>query len=535
MIKKRSERVSEIVKSFTKFGFGFLINKKFKDDNQKNNPTKLRLMFEELGTSFVKLGQILSTRTNILPEEYIKELSKLQDETPSFSFDIAKEILKSELGKNLDEIFLTVNPVPIASASVSQVHEATLINGDNVIVKIQRPKIKDSLLQDIDILTDIFRKAPKKYMDILLDPIDALKEIKSTTLEELDFKNEAKAMLRFKEENAEIRCIGLPKIYINYSSSKVLVQEKILGIKIDNKSKLEKNGYLPKDIGKKLILSYLYQVFNNGFFHGDPHPGNLLISDKKIYFIDFGIMGSLSKQNQKYLNELLKALIIKDIDKLVDLILEVGISFGDVNRNSLYYDVENLFNSYIHSSIADIKISDLFSDILKAANKNKLKMPKDFTSLLKSLLILEGVVINLAPELSIMDIAKDYFKENTKAFSLKDIDLDYLALSGYSLLKTSLSIPIKFDEVLKNILAGRAKLNLEIVDFNEKWLDFNKMVNRVVFALVVGAMIIASALVILSGKGPTINGISMLGIGGFLISGVFSLWLLISIIKSGNL
>lgn len=530
MIKKRSERVSEILKSFTKFGFDFLINEKLKNKPPNESPSDLREMFEDLGASFIKLGQILSTRTNILPKIYIEELSKLQDKTPSFDFDKAKAILKKELKEDIDKIFLYIDPTPIASASVSQVHKAVLFNNDKVVVKIQRPDIKEALIQDIEILTDILKKAPSKYMDILLDPIEALSEIKSITYEELDFYSETKSMIRFKEENKDFLSVGVPRVYLDYSTTKIITQERIDGIKVSNKKSLEKNGYVLEDIGEKLISSYLYQIFNKGFFHGDPHPGNLIISKNKIYFIDFGIMGSLSLKNQEYLNEILKTLITNDIDKLVSLILEIGISKGKIDSTNLYNDVEKLLNSYLNSSISDIKIADLFSDVIKAANKNNIRMPKEFTLLLKSLLILEGIIANLSPKLSILDMAKIYFKENNKG-----IDMDKLAVNSYSLLKSSFSIPVTFDKILKSILAGRAKLNLEIIDFNDKWIDLNKMINRIVFAVVVGSMIIASALIVLSGKGPTFNGLSILGIGGFLISAMFSLWLLISIIKSGNL
>ena len=533
--KRSNRRFRQIIRVLGTYGFGHMVRTKLKSDKIKNDPENLRLVFEELGPTFIKIGQILSTRPDILPIEYINELVKLQDSAPPFPFETVKEIIETDLKKPITEIFKEINPEPVASASVAQVHDAVLLDGKKVIIKVQRPDIEDQLLEDIGILIRIVRRAPNTLRDVLLDPVEALEEILETTKIELDFRNEVDAMQRFQRENQDIRCISIPEVYQEISTKRIVVQEKIEGIKITEKSALEKEGYDTDDIGRKLILSYLYQLFNKGFFHGDPHPGNLIISKQKIYFIDFGIMGYLSSKSKNAINDLLDAMVRKDIGQLVNVVLSLAQQKGPVDKNKLYEDIEYIIHYYLQTSLRNIQVSMLFMDLFDAARKNNLKLPKEFTTLLKSLLILEGVLSKLAPDLSIMEISRDYLKEDQAVKFKPEFTLDTLALNGYTLIKDSLKIPVSISTILDNFISGRGKIKVDITNLNDRWKDFNKMVNRVVFALVVSAIIIASALIIRSGGGANINGLSIVGILGFGLAGFLGLWLLISILKSGNI
>ena len=529
------KRFREIVRVLGSYGFGHMVRVKTKSDKLKNDPKNLRLVFEELGPTFIKLGQILSTRPDILPVAYTAELSKLQDSAPDFSFETVAKIIEEELGRPIGEVFSYINKNPLASASVAQVHEATLLSGQEVILKVQRPDIEDALIEDLHILITITKKAPTTLRDVFLDPVEALEEILESTKIELDFNNEVNAMLRFKTENESIKCIAIPEIYLPLCTKRLITMEQIKGFKITDQDSLEEAGYVPEDIGQKLILSYLYQIFTHGFFHGDPHPGNLIIHEGKIYFIDFGIMGTLTHKSKKALNNLLKAMVKKDITELVNLILNLSDQKGPVDKNELYDDMQHIVSFYLQSSLQHIEVSKLFMDLFEAARKNNLKLPKEFTTLLKSLLILEGVLSELAPELSIMEIAKDYLKQDMDIPILPKFSLDALVMDSYSFVRESIRIPAKISTILDNFISGRGKIKLDIVNFESKWLDFNKMVNRMVYALVVSAIIIASALIIRSGQGPTINGISIVGMMGFGLAGLLGIWLLFSIIKSGKI
>ncbi len=533
--RKRNRRFREIVRILGAYGFGHVINTKFRAEKVKKDPENLRLVFEELGPTFIKIGQILSTRPDILPPEYINELSKLQDSAPSFSFDTVREIIEADLGKEIDQLFSSIAKDPVACASVAQVHDAVLVDGTPVIVKVQRPDIENKLLEDMDILIGIVRKAPDTLKDVLLDPVEALEEIKETTKIELDFRNEVSFMERFLHENMDILCISVPKPIDGMSTKRVSVQERIEGIKISSKDELIKEGYDPNEIGRKLILSFLYQVFNNGFFHGDPHPGNLIISGRKIFYIDFGIMGVLDTPSRRAFNDLLRSLASEDITQIVNLILILGIQKGPVDRNRLHDDIEKIVHNYAHSSLRNFQVSYLFKDLFEAARKNNLKLPREFTILLKSLLILEGVLSDLSPDISIMEIASAYIKDTTHEKPLPDISLDLLMLKGSNFIVDSAGIPSQVSTILDNYISGRGKIRVDITNLDEKWVDFNKMVNRMVFALITASIIIASALIIRVGADSAVRGVSIVGILGFFLAGLLGLWLLISILKSGNI
>ena len=533
--RKRNKRFREIVRVLGTYGFGHVINTKFRAEKVKKDPENLRLVFEELGPTFIKIGQILSTRPDILPPEYITELSKLQDSAPSFSFDTVREIIEADLGKDINQLFSSIDKNPVACASVAQVHNAVLVDGIPVIVKVQRPDIENKLLEDMDILIGIVKKAPDTLKDVLLDPVEALEEIKETTKIELDFRNEVSFMVRFMHDNKDVACISVPKPIEGMSTKRVSVQERIEGIKISNKAALIKEGYEPNEIGRKLILSFLYQVFNNGFFHGDPHPGNLIISGRKIFYIDFGIMGVLDSTSRRAFNDLLRSLVSEDITQIVNLILILGIQKGPVDRNRLHDDIEKIVHNYAHSSLRNFQVSYLFKDLFEAARKNNLKLPREFTILLKSLLILEGVLSDLSPDISIMEIASAYIKDMTAEKLLPDISLDLLMIKGMNFMIDSVGIPSQVSTILDNYISGRGKIRMDITNLDEKWVDFNKMVNRMVFALITAAIIIASALIIRVGADSAVRGVSIVGILGFFLAGLLGLWLLLSILKSGNI
>jgi ubiquinone biosynthesis protein len=530
----KSKRFREIVRSFSKYGFGHFLHTTLRSEKTKRDPENLKKLFEELGPTFMKLGQILSTRPDLVPPEYRLELAKLQDDAPAFSWESVQQILQEDLGSSYTTFFSRFEPIPIACASVAQVHEAMLSTGEEVIVKVRRPKIEHTFLEDLDILIYIADKMPRSFKDVLLDPVDALKEIKETSILELDFTNELVYMQRFTEDNRNITCISLPKVYPAYCTARVVVQEKIEGIKINDRVALKAAGYDMDDIGRKLVLSFLYQVLETGFFHGDPHPGNLLVSENKIYYIDFGIMGSLSTVAKNSTNEIVKSLAVKDVNALVNLMLRIGIYKGPIDRNRLYEDVETLMNSYFLSSFRNIELSRLLMDVFDAARKNNLRVPREYTMLLKSLVILEGVISELSPDLNIIELARDYTKGQVQS-PLKDLRLEELLLNSHHFFRDLALIPTSVQTILDNYISGRGKVKIHITNVDEKWVDFNKMVNRLVFALLVSAIIVASALIVRSGQGPSINGLSLVGLLGFGLAGLLGLWLLFSILKSGNI
>ncbi|WP_027626467.1 ABC1 kinase family protein [Clostridium lundense] len=534
MYKNSVERFKEIVRVLAFYGFGYVVNNKIKKDENKS-PSNLKKALEELGPTFIKIGQILSTRPDILPNKYIVELSKLQDDVVPENFSDINEVFRKEFGKNIDECFLYFNESPLASASTAQVYTAILNNGREVIVKIQRPHIYEKMHLDMSILSKIIALTKTKFTDSLIDPKEALDEILSATEQELDFENEKDNINKFKELNKDVAFLYAPYIIDEFSSNKILTMEKINGFKIDNLKKLDEGNYDVYDLGKKLALSYFKQVFEDGFFHGDPHPGNLLIQDGKICYIDFGIVGSFSKSLKDALNDAIISVAYKDPDKLISVLMSIGIKKGFVNRNKLYEDIDYLFDSYLSTSLQNIEMSVLLQEIFDCAKRNNIKLPKDLTLLIRGTVIIEGVLAKISPDIKILDIAIPFVKSNNKFSIFKELNSDEILIRSYKFAKDFYTLPTKMIELSNSILNGRAKIQLQINSLNRSINELNKMVNRVVYALIISSMIIGSSLILNTNIGPKIYDISIIGVVGYGIAAFMGFRLLISIIKSGKL
>ncbi len=576
---KSRDRFQEIIRVFISYGFGYLIDSKF--NNSKKSPINLRMALEELGPTFIKIGQILSTRPDLLPEEYINELIKLQDSAPEESFENIKSVFEESINKKIYDCFLYFSKKPTASASIAQVHEAILNDGRAVIVKIQRPNIYNTMKTDIDIIKKII-KLSKGRIDIdIVDPLAVIEELESTTEKELDFIDESKSIVKFRENNENISPIYAPDVISSLCSEKVLTLEYINGFKINDMKMIEKKGYSNKDIAKKLALSYCKQIFDDGFFHGDPHPGNLLISNGRICFIDFGITGELDEGLKNWLNKAMIAVATGDKNKIVDFILAIGIKRGKVNKGNLYEDVSYLFTTYLNTSLKNIKIAVLLEEMFSIVKNNNIQFPKELAILFRGLVILEGVIAEVDPQLDIISVITSFVKGKNKMLLIKDINEEELVLSAYSFFRDASRIPSKAVEALSSIITsfvkgknkmllikdineeelvlsaysffrdasripskavealssisdGRAKINFNITDLENSVDHISNMVNRLVGALLISSLIIASSLIISNNVGPIYKGISLMGIAGYIISAIFAIFLLIAVVRDGG-
>ncbi|MCH3965443.1 MAG: AarF/ABC1/UbiB kinase family protein [Clostridium sp.] len=529
MQEKSSKRFKEIMKVLGKYGF------KFVSTRGKKSPENLRMAFEELGPTFIKIGQILSSRPDMLPSEFINELSKLQDDVPPEKFEDINNVFFSDFNKNIEECFFKFDEHPFASASIAQVHNAILKDGRHVIVKIQRPNIKEKMETDISILYKIIKFTKNRFEDSIIDPEEALDELKFSTSQELDFNLEAKNMIKFKRLNSNVAFCHVPYLVENLCKNKVITMEKINGFKINNIELLNRDGYDLNDLGKKLATSFFKQVFTDGFFHADPHPGNLLIQENKICFLDFGIMGNLSNYLKTCLNKIIISIVYKDIDTLVSAVMSVGIKKGIVDRNRLYEDIKTLLDNYLSTSLENIKISALITHIFECAKNNNIRLPKDLILLVKSFIIVEGIVSELAPEIQILDVAVPFVKNSSKSYFLDSLNLDDALISYYNFTKNSVKIPTKIVELIDGILNGRAKLQLKFSKMDNSIKQLNKMTNRLSISLISCSMLISSSLILNSNINPKIYTIPLLGFIGITISLTLSLIIIISIIKSGKL
>ena len=493
----------------------------------------LRKAFEELGPTFIKIGQILSTRTDILPSEYVKELIKLQNCAPRENADVMEAMFKDSIKKSINECFIYFNEIPIASASVAQVHEATLMDGRSVVVKLQRPDIYEKMKMDINILKRIIRFTDTKINIKVINPLDVLEEIQETTKKELNFITEGENILRFKENNKDVPPIYSPELIKEIWSEKVLVLEKISGFKINDFKRMKSEGYDNKDIAKKLALSYCMQVFNDGFFHADPHPGNLLISDGKICFLDFGIMGELDDKLRDWLNTAMVAIATKDKNKLVDCILAIGIKQGRIDRGDIYEDISYLVDTYLTTSLKNIKITVLLQEIFEITKKNNIQLPKELVILVRGLMILEGVVAEIDPEIEIIGVVITFAKSKNKFQFLKELNKEEIFLSALEFTRDTARIPSKTLEVLNKISNGKVQVKFKINNLDSIVSKIDTMVNRLTGGLLIASLVISSSMIISNNVGPSYKGISIIGIIGYIISTVFASILLYNMIKTG--
>jgi ubiquinone biosynthesis protein len=528
----RRARLTEIATVLASYGFGHIYRTRVGSKKEQQDAESLRLAFEELGPTFVKFGQILSTRPDLLPKDYIEELSKLQDQVPPFPFQQIKEIFEEDLKISLEDTFEWVDKEPLASASIAQVHRARTFEGEEVIIKVQRPDMEEDLLRDINLFKRLISLTPDLIKGFVVDAEVALEEVESATRKELDFRKEVGAILRFRENNENRPVISAPKPLIEYTSKRVLVEEYVKGINGLDIKALIKAGYDKEDFVEKFVFTFLTQVFDDGFFHADPHPGNIIVKDGKIVYIDFGLFGELSEQNRNKLIDFVEAIVLEDIDKCMNILLQIAIVKKEVDRVDLYNDLEKFFYIYVAKDFNQLDISQVFLDVLNVTRKHGLIMPTDFILLAKSLGTLEGVVREFDTDLNVMDIAKTYMQQREDLSLFNRIKTENIGLKAYQIATDTLDLPKSIKKSLETISQGRTRINLEIVDWEQKSVEINKMVNRLIFAIIIASLILASAFITVNVTNPSLSRLSIII---FLGAGLMGLWLLISIIRSGTL
>jgi len=521
-----NKRLREIVSVFVKHGI----------KNELTNPKQLRLALEELGPSFIKIGQILSTRADILPIEFISELQKLQDNVKPEEFSIMKEVIESELNCPIDEVFIEFDEKSIASASLSEVFKARLKTGERVAVKVQRPFVKEKMLSDLRILNKLapfinLTSPTKEIVDIR----EIIEELREATMKELNFLKEMDNIVRFAENNKHIKFLTCPKVYKEYCTQRILVMDYIDGIKIDNIERLKEEGYDIQDIAIKITYNYFKQVFEDGFFHADPHPGNILIHNNTIGYLDFGLMGELNLVLRKNLNQLLEGVATNNIDLMIKSFLSIGIKKGPINEDKLYNDVKKFYNTYANEPIHNMDLSTVLDEVILIAKNNNISMPNGIMLLAKGVVTLQALISKMDENMTLMDVAVPYFKDRIITDKLRNFNLNELIPLLYSSFKSTIQLPNKLVEFLNLGLNDRLKLYLDLKNLEETFNNINKMVNRLIFAIILTGLLISSSLVINANVGLKIYGISALGILGYVGAGIVSILLLISIFRSGKL
>ena len=520
-----------------KISFWLKIKKKPKRFQELTPPKRLRLALEELGPTFVKFGQILSTRPDFLPPDFIKELEKLQDKVPPFSSFQAKKIIKKELNKPLEKLFKKFETKPIAAASLSQVHKAILPNNEVVAVKVQRPGIKEIIELDLKILEDLAGFLEDRlYNGWVYQPKLIVKELKKAIEKEIDFTNEAYNFERFRINFKDIEYIKMPKIYWEMSTAKVLTMEFMEGTKINEITQDKyKNIFEAKKVAKQGAEAILKQILEDGFFHADPHPANLLVQPPAtIVMLDVGMVGYLDEETIISGAKLLRAIIDKNSDQVISCLENLGVIIKEFDKNLFRQDLKELFDRYWGIPLKRLEISKFTQDMLRMIVQHHLVLPSNLVLMIKALSMVETTGRQLDPDFDMVSVARPFVKNLwRKKFAPREL-LKKSGIVFQESVELIEQLPRDLIDILCKLKEGRLKFNFEYRGLEKLTREIDRSSNRLSFSLIIAALIIGSSLVLQQQVGPFIFGYSAIGIIGYLLASFLGFGLIISILRSGK-
>ena len=542
------KRLNQILLVLFEEGFGLMLDRiklrqhvpvakrlksKLRKDEEKKPEVRLRKTLERLGPTFIKFGQLLSVRPDLIPKEYSKELEKLQDKVPEFPFGEVKAIVEKEFGKNIEHLFLHFEKKPIASASISQVHKAVLKNGDKVAVKVQRPNVKQIMETDIDIMLYIANLLERYHEKIRkFRPARVVNEFKEWTERELDFLLESRNAKRFYQIFKGSKTIHIPKVYDDLTTEKVLTLEFIDGIELHNINEIKRKKINFNQVIKNGFDAVMTQVFVHGIFHADPHPGNIIIMpNNKIAFVDFGIVGYFDESLRNKCIDLLYGIVEHDEELIMETLIGMGMDSEEIDYAQLKSDISFIIQPLQGSSIREIKISRVLEEILSIALRHKLRVPASLVLFGKTIITLEGVALEYDPNFKLVEATRPFIEKLIAKRTSPLYVWKSLVHNVNKYKRFAEEFPEKAERALEKIQKGTIKVDIEDTDIKKLALEIDRSSNRVAYGLLIAALLITSAILFQIEKGPLIFGIPFLSFFSFLFAVLFMLALIISIIR----
>ncbi|MDI9467022.1 MAG: AarF/ABC1/UbiB kinase family protein [Bacillota bacterium] len=554
MFGKRFSKVShlpryrEVANVLIKHGFGFVFDRftliklnhrqiKTKQQVNLRSPyvaRHLREAFEELGPAFVKLGQLLSVRPDLLTEPYVAEFEKLQDAVPPFPYEQVVELCREE-GLIIDDLFASFEPEPIAAASMGQVHEAYLKTGEHVVVKIQRPNIEEQVKTDLEIMMELAKLLEKRTRwGRLYKVSEIVAELSEAIINELDFHKEARNADDFFRLYREDPTVRIPRIHWQYSTKRVLVMEYVGGIKISDLEELKKANYDPKLIASRLIDALFRQVYENRLFHADPHPGNIAVAEGEIIvFYDFGQVGVVEYQAREKYVELLIGMMRYDTDAVTKAILDIGITEKPINRDDLRSDVNQLQQKYYGMPLSQINVVEASTELINLSVKYKMRLPAELSLLSKMLMTVESIVTQLDPQISLVDLAEPYGRKVLARKMSPDQIVKVLTNVFWDYAELARSYPRHLDKIMAMLANGELKIRMEHANLRRLASRIDILSNRLSLAIILASIIIGSSLVVENSSSNILGRIPLVELG-FITALILGLFLVYSIIRSGR-
>ena len=489
-------------------------------------PEKLRMILEELGPTYIKLGQIMSLHSDFLPKAYCDELLKLNSDVTPMPFDDVEDVINHSYGQDWRELFQFIEEAPLGSASIAQVHRARLKNGEEVIIKVERKGIYDPMARDIGLLHRLVKLIPpvgdfKNLVD--LDMV--LDELWSVAQEEMDFLKEAANMDEFSRNNASVQYVTTPKLYHEYSTGHVLVMEYIDGYSLDDVESLQNAGYDMDEIGTKFVNNFIKQVMDDGFFHADPHPGNVKIRDGKIVWIDMGMMGRLSEKDRHTMIKGIRGIALHDISMVENSVLEIGEFRGKPDRERLYQDLKKFIADYGTTSMGSLDVAAAIAGLVEIMKQNRISLPHGVSMLCRGLTHIQGVLAVISPDINMMQIAVNRYTEDfLKNINWKS-EFQKQARIVYRSVNKGVEIPGLVTDILKEHLEGQSVVNIDLHSSEDLTNVISAAIRNIVVGLCVAALLIASSVICTTDMTPKILGIPALGFAGYAFAMVVSIFL----------
>ena len=545
----RIRRYREIAQVLVRHGMGFLIGitglERFAPVRRgmaagggwPSHPARLRQALEELGPTFIKLGQIISTRADLLPPDFQQELSRLQDDAPPVPFQEILTAVNQELGVSINDSFASFDREPLASASIGQAHAAKLHDGTEVVVKVQRPGVEEQIEEDLDILYTLAQTASRRW-DVAnhYDVLGLVQEFSDTLRGELDYLREARNAERFGDAFVDHEFVKVPRVFRERTAKRVITLERLHGVKISDDESLAESPVDTSQLADQVFSMYLKMIFDDGFFHADPHAGNFFIDTRgRIGLIDFGMVGYVDNRLQDDLVRLILATVMEDADRMVDVILDLGVARSRIDRSILRQDIQRLLNRYSGRSLGEIELGTAIEDGFMIVRRHNLQLPSNLALLLKTGIMAEGLAARVNPEFDPMSALRPY----TEQLIMRQLDPRELGKrvghASFEAAQLGIELPHMVRRILSSVDRGQVEVGVRPERFEPLLFRVERMVNRVVLGILTAAFIIGLAVLMAVYSPPGWDRLAGFVFGaGFLLAGAMGIYLVWTILRSAR-
>jgi len=544
-------RLSEIAQVAVRHGFGYFFRRHKLtdllpwgervdpgDESGSERGRRLRELLDELGPTFVKFGQLLSTRPDVVPPDIVVELRGLQDDVRPVPFEQIREVIEEELGLTLEQAFLELDPVPIAAASIGQVHRAVLPNGREVAVKVQRPNAPRQIESDLALMYQAARIVKERVRALdFIDARDLVDEFARSIRQELDYRLEARNADQFRRDFARHERVRVPRVYWRYTTSRVLTLEFLHGTQLADLDPESRSEEERRDLAYRMTDAWMAMIFRHGFFHGDPHPANILVlDDGAIGLVDFGLTGKLSDDDMSKLTRLFIDAATENVDAIPRRLADLGVRYPKEREEEFAAAIRELFYRYYGARLSEIDPIQVIREGFALIYSMNLRLPTRFVMLDKAIATLGSVGIDLYPDFNVFEVAKPY----ARALMVERFHPRRMVMQaqkeGRELAGIARELPYQIHDILEEVRDGQIEVGFVHKGLDEFMHKIDVAFNRLVVALVVTGGLIGSSLIgIFAEDGPQLFGLHFLSVLGFLLSGVLGFWLLWGVLRSGRL